>query len=282
MTQAGSSTLTLNAANTFSGGTIISSGTVQLADALALQNSTATVNVNNGLIFALAGSYNLGGLAGGGNIALSNTAGAAITLQAGGNNASTQFSGNLTGSSGSLTKAGTGTLMLSGINTYGGVTNVTSGILEAITTAGLANYSSGTISVGSGAVLAVQVQAGSESNGWTDANITTALQGNANLTIAASGHGRDVVTSGLFGEGAAQGNGHARPASEGRKILNAQRRALDALGLEPDAKRADIKARFKMLVKRHHPDAVAATAVPKKQLREIIAAYNYLKSAGFC
>ncbi len=44
-------------------------------------------------------------------------------------------------------------------------------------------------------------------------------------------------------------------APEGRKILNAQRRALDVLGLEADAKRADIKARFKMLVKRHHPDA---------------------------
>ncbi len=87
---------------------------------------------------------------------------------------------------------------------------------------------------------------------------------------------------GLFGEGAAQGNGHARPASEGRKILNAQRRALDALGLEPDAKRADIKARFKMLVKRHHPDANGGDRGSEEQLREIIAAYNYLKSAGFC
>ena len=49
--------------------------------------------------------------------------------------------------------------------------------------------------------------------------------------------------------------GQARPAAEGRKILNAQRRALDVLGLEGDAKRADIKAKFKVLVKRHHPDA---------------------------
>ena len=87
---------------------------------------------------------------------------------------------------------------------------------------------------------------------------------------------------GLFGEAAAQGNGHARPASEGRKILNAQRRALDVLGLEPDAKRADIKARFKILVKRHHPDANGGDRGSEEQLREIIAAYNYLKSAGFC
>jgi DnaJ domain len=87
---------------------------------------------------------------------------------------------------------------------------------------------------------------------------------------------------GLFGEAAASGDRHARPASEGRKILNAQRRALDVLGLEPDAKRADIKAKFKILVKRHHPDANGGDRGSEDQLREIIAAYNYLKSAGFC
>jgi curved DNA-binding protein CbpA len=87
---------------------------------------------------------------------------------------------------------------------------------------------------------------------------------------------------GLFGEAAANGAGHARPTAEGRKILNAQRRALDALGLEADAKRVDIKARFKMLVKRHHPDANGGDRGSEERLREIIAAYNYLKSAGFC
>jgi hypothetical protein len=86
----------------------------------------------------------------------------------------------------------------------------------------------------------------------------------------------------LFGEGLSQGNGHARPAGEGRKILNAQRRALDVLGLEPDAKRADIKSRFKVLVKRHHPDANGGDRGSEDRLREIIQAYNYLKSAGFC
>jgi len=86
----------------------------------------------------------------------------------------------------------------------------------------------------------------------------------------------------LFGEAAAAGSGHARPTAEGRKILNAQRRALDALGLEADAKRTDIKARFKVLVKRHHPDANGGDRGTEDRLREIIAAYNYLKSAGFC
>jgi len=87
---------------------------------------------------------------------------------------------------------------------------------------------------------------------------------------------------GLFGEAAASGKGHARPAGEGRKILNAQRRALDVLGLDGGAKRTDIKSRFKALVKRHHPDANGGDRGSEDRLREIIQAYNYLKSAGFC
>jgi hypothetical protein len=97
---------------------------------------------------------------------------------------------------------------------------------------------------------------------------------------AASGWAADDPFS-LFGEMGAR-PGHARPASEDRKILNAQRRALDVLGLEADAKRTDIKSRFKALVKRHHPDANGGDRGSEDQLREIIAAYNYLKSGGFC
>ena len=85
----------------------------------------------------------------------------------------------------------------------------------------------------------------------------------------------------MLGETGAQ-PGQARPASEGRKILNAQRRAFDVLGLEANAKRTDIKARFKILVKRHHPDANGGDRGSEDTLREIIQAYNYLKSAGFC
>ena len=86
----------------------------------------------------------------------------------------------------------------------------------------------------------------------------------------------------LFGDGAARWSGHAKRAPEGRTILNAQRRALGVLGLEGDAKRADIKAKFKVLVKRHHPDANGGDRTSEERLREIIQAYNYLKSAGYC
>ncbi len=85
----------------------------------------------------------------------------------------------------------------------------------------------------------------------------------------------------LFGDAGPRAS-HARTAPEGRKVLNAQRRALDVLGLEGDPNRADIKARFKVLVKRHHPDANGGDRGSEDRLREIIHAYNYLKSAGFC
>jgi DnaJ domain len=87
----------------------------------------------------------------------------------------------------------------------------------------------------------------------------------------------------LFGEnGARAKSGHAKTGAEGRKIFNAQRRALETLGLEDDASRADIKSKFKILVKRHHPDANGGDRGTEARLREIIQAYNYLKSAGFC
>jgi hypothetical protein len=87
----------------------------------------------------------------------------------------------------------------------------------------------------------------------------------------------------LFGDNGARANtGHAKTGVEGRKIFNAQRRALEALGLEEDASRADIKSKFKTLVKRHHPDANGGDRGSEARLREIIQAYNYLKSAGFC
>ena len=71
-------------------------------------------------------------------------------------------------------------------------------------------------------------------------------------------------------------------APEGRLVRNAERKALDALGLESSASRAEIKARFKLLVKRHHPDANGGDRSSEDRLREIIQAYNYLKSVGWC
>ena len=65
-------------------------------------------------------------------------------------------------------------------------------------------------------------------------------------------------------------------------IRNAERKAFDTLGLEIDAAATEIKARFKELVKRHHPDANGGDRSTEDRLVEVIQAYNYLKSAKFC
>lgn len=87
----------------------------------------------------------------------------------------------------------------------------------------------------------------------------------------------------MFGElGTGRRYRPSREEVERRAVRNAERKALHSLGLETDAKRPEIKARFKELVKRHHPDANGGDRASEDKLREIIEAYNYLKSAGYC
>ncbi len=52
------------------------------------------------------------------------------------------------------------------------------------------------------------------------------------------------------------------------------------LDLGDEAAREDIKARFKELVKIHHPDANGGDSRSEEKLREILQAYNYLKQSG--
>ena len=55
-------------------------------------------------------------------------------------------------------------------------------------------------------------------------------------------------------------------------------KALDALDLDANATEITIKARYKELVKRHHPDANGGDRSSEDKLREIIQAYNYLRA----
>ncbi len=67
-----------------------------------------------------------------------------------------------------------------------------------------------------------------------------------------------------------------------RSVHNMERKSLRKLGLDETATAAEIRARYKTLVKRHHPDANGGDRSLEDKLREIIQAYNYLKNAGFC
>lgn len=84
---------------------------------------------------------------------------------------------------------------------------------------------------------------------------------------------------GMFGEfGARARSGFEDRQPEQRMVGNVERKALDSLGLEPNANLQEIKTRFKALVKRHHPDANGGDRSSEDKLREIIQAYNYLKT----
>jgi len=121
--------VTLSGPTTFSGFTGIASSTLTLGHALALQNSTLLYdNYGGALSFGSLSNATLGALSGSQNLALQNDSLGAVALTVGNNDASTLYSGALSGS-GSLTKTGTGTFTLSGANTYTGTTTINNGTL---------------------------------------------------------------------------------------------------------------------------------------------------------
>jgi len=65
-----------------------------------------------------------------------------------------------------------------------------------------------------------------------------------------------------------------------RQLKPLERKHLTTLHLSEKATKEEIKARFKELVKQHHPDANGGDRRTEEKLREIITAYNYLKQAG--
>ncbi len=131
-------TLTLSGSNSYSGGTIVAQGTLATGSATAVGTggvtvrSGATLAVNHAdvlqsadlvaeagstvsLAAPAANSYTIGSIAG----AAAVDAGVA-SLNVGGSNASTEYGGDIT--AGTLVKQGSGTLKLTGSNSFGGVT----------------------------------------------------------------------------------------------------------------------------------------------------------------
>lgn len=65
-----------------------------------------------------------------------------------------------------------------------------------------------------------------------------------------------------------------------RPLMNAERKCLAQLDLEGRASKTEIRARFKELVMRHHPDHNGGDRSSEDKLREVIQAYNYLREVG--
>jgi hypothetical protein len=86
----------------------------------------------------------------------------------------------------------------------------------------------------------------------------------------------------LRGENSKQAR-RAAPAEPVRpRYSGAVRRALDVLGLDETADGPGIKAQYKALVKRFHPDANGGDRSFEDRLRDIIKAHDVLKTAGLC
>lgn len=74
-----------------------------------------------------------------------------------------------------------------------------------------------------------------------------------------------------------------RPASQlNRKVRRLEVRALSVLGLDENAAPAEIKTKYKALVKLNHPDANGGDRSSEDRLQQIIQAYKHLRQAGYC
>ncbi|MBI3601279.1 MAG: autotransporter-associated beta strand repeat-containing protein, partial [Candidatus Omnitrophica bacterium] len=151
LTKSGTGTLTLSGANTYSGTTTLSAGTLNINNATALGTGTFTIsggtidNTSGGIItlsnnnvqnwngdFTFTGGSDLN--LGTGTVALS--ANRQVTVSA-----NTLTEGGVISGSFGLTKAGSGVLTLSGTNTYTGSTTISAGTLNANATAALGDGS---------------------------------------------------------------------------------------------------------------------------------------------
>ena len=153
-TKTGPGIFTLAANNFYTGSTAITAGTLKLGGSEKIPDGTGKGSGTlNGSLDLAGFNETLNGLSGSGTVTNS---GGAATLTVGNNDATTTFSGSLSGSGVSLalTKTGAGTLSLTGANTHAGATTVSSGTL-AVTTTSLTSATAVTVS--DAATLAVSI-----------------------------------------------------------------------------------------------------------------------------
>jgi fibronectin-binding autotransporter adhesin len=147
LVQAGLGTLIIENANTYSGGTAIQSGAIQISADTALGNSSGGLRMDGGTLRTMADMT---------------TARATVLAQLGGTfetaGGTTLTHTGLIDGSGSLTKTGAGALLLTGANTYAGGTAVNEGILQlaATSTSSLNNLGTGPVDIAAGATLLAQ------------------------------------------------------------------------------------------------------------------------------
>ncbi|AXK38762.1 hypothetical protein DWG20_04570 [Crenobacter cavernae] len=214
LSKTGSGTLVLGGSNANSGATNVNSGTLEAGKAGALSSASATTVASGATLDLNSYDQTVGSLAGAGHVTLGSA-----NLNAGGDNSSTTFSGDI-GGSGGLNKTGSGTLTLSGDNGYTGSTSIGSGATLALAGSGDIAESSGVANNGSFNIAATNSGATIKTlsgNGNVQLGGKTLTLSNANSTFVA-GEGSDVEASGGFA-GAIHGSGGVTVAG-GTEILS--------------------------------------------------------------
>ena len=175
LTKVGAGTTTLSGTNTYSGNTTISGGTLSVSSdanlGTAPVSATASSIVLNGGMLQATANFTLNVNRG---ISLGTSNGTfsvdpSITLN---------YAGVIAGTGG-MSKSGSGTLALTGANTYSGSTNVTAGTLQigAGSTAGSINGSSA-VNISSGATFLI--------NRSDNVTLANAISGSGNLSTVGS------------------------------------------------------------------------------------------------
>ncbi len=180
LSKTGAGTLTLSGSNGFTGNVAVSAGGLRLGNGAAIDNNSA-VTLSSGTTLTLLTSETIGSLAGAGSVVLG-----ANTLTAGGDNSSTSYSGNISGTGG-LTKTGAGTLTLSGTNSNTGATTVSAGAIDAQNGDALGNASAVSVASGAFLVLSAAESIGSLAGAGTatlGANTLTTGGNNASTTFS--------------------------------------------------------------------------------------------------
>jgi fibronectin-binding autotransporter adhesin len=133
--KSGAGTLILSGTNTNTGSTSITAGTLRVTGAL---DDTA-VSVSSGATYDVDATDAVASISGAGTVDIAG----GVTLTVGSNNASTTLSGVISGD-GNLIKVGTGTITLTGANTYTGTTLISVGVLRAQNDTALGTTAGGT------------------------------------------------------------------------------------------------------------------------------------------